>query len=69
MKSFIVTKTESERYLVEAGSTPARLVQIIDLGTKNLSWQGESRMVKRVLFVFELPENRHIFDETIILRT
>lgn len=59
-----LTPPKKNRPLPPAGTTLGRLVQIIDLGTHDEEYQGESKGPKRkVRLAFELPTEKAVFKE------
>ena len=46
----------TERQLPEAGATVGVLFSIVDLGTQEVTWDGEAKWTPKARFAFELPE-------------
>jgi len=62
--SFKVKKPKDlDRYVPEEGSHPARLVQLLDLGTHTSSFQGKERTNRKIRLTWELVDDLHVFDE------
>jgi hypothetical protein len=58
----VTANKEYERELIEAGTHFVRLVQIIDLGTHTTERQGEQKLQRKSMFVFELPEEKYEYE-------
>lgn len=52
-----------ERVNPKAGLTQCVLTGIIDLGTQEVSYEGQVKKVKQVALEWKLPTQHHIFDE------
>jgi hypothetical protein len=48
---------------IEAGTYPARCVQIIHIGTVEDEYDGRKKMTNKIRFTFELPTELHTYDE------
>lgn len=48
---------------LEAGTYAARLYQIIHIGNIETEWQGETKIVNKIRFTFELPTELKVFKE------
>lgn len=46
----------TERQLPEAGATVGVLFSLVDLGTQEVSWDGETKWTPKLRLAFELPE-------------
>lgn len=47
-----------------AGTHSARCIQVVDLGTQKSEYKGKVTQARKVRFVFELVDEKHVFDET-----
>lgn len=54
--------TEFARELIPAGSYFVRLVQIIDLWTQAIVWNEEEKQQRKIMFTFELPDEKYEFE-------
>ena len=54
--------TEFTRELIPAGSYFVRLVQIIDLWTQAIVWNEEEKQQRKIMFTFELPDEKYEFE-------
>lgn len=61
MKATLPQKTQRE--LVPVGNYPARVYEIIEIGTVDSQWMGEAKKTHKVRIGFELPTEKRIFDE------
>jgi len=58
-----LTAPIAQRVLPPADTHVARIYSIVDLGTQNEIYKGKPKVVHKIMFRFELPEARHIWDE------
>lgn len=56
-------KSSSNRPPVPAGTHLGICVRIIDVGTQEDEWKGQTKFNRKVRFGWELPEERFVFDE------
>lgn len=61
MKANLPTKTQRE--LIPTGNYPARVYEIIEIGTVDGQWMGEAKKTHKVRIGFELPTEKRVFDE------
>lgn len=61
--SFTLSNTPREYEPNPTGQLLARLDSIIDLGTQKSEWEGVVKELKKILFIFETPENTKVFKE------
>lgn len=54
---------KTQRELVPEGNYPARIYELIELGTIEGSWMGEVKFTHKVRIGFELPTEKRVFDE------
>jgi hypothetical protein len=50
------TSKNTERQLPEAGATVGVLFSLVDLGTQEVTWDGETKNTPKLRLAFELPE-------------
>ena len=50
------TSKNTERQLPEAGATVGVLFSLVDLGTQEVTWDGETKWTPKLRLAFELPE-------------
>jgi hypothetical protein len=50
------TQKNTERQLPEAGATVGVLFSLVDLGTQEVTWDGETKNTPKLRLAFELPE-------------
>lgn len=50
------TAKNTERQLPEAGATVGVLFSLVDLGTQEVTWDGETKWTPKLRLAFELPE-------------
>jgi hypothetical protein len=50
------TSKNTERQLPEAGATVGVLFSLVDLGTQEVTWDGETKCTPKLRLAFELPE-------------
>jgi hypothetical protein len=50
------TAKNTERQLPEAGATVGVLFSLVDLGTQEVTWDGETKNTPKLRLAFELPE-------------
>lgn len=50
------TAKNTERQLPEAGATIGVLFSLVDLGTQEVTWDGETKWTPKLRLAFELPE-------------
>ena len=50
------TQKNTERQLPEAGATVGILFSLVDLGTQEVTWDGETKNTPKLRLAFELPE-------------
>ena len=62
LKAQLPQKTQRE--LIPTGNYPARVYEIIELGTVDSTWMGEAKKTHKVRIGFELPTEKRVFDET-----
>lgn len=60
--SINATSSGAPRELVPAGNYIARCYQMIEIGTVNESFQGESKTMKKVRIGWELPSETRVFN-------
>lgn len=48
---------------VEAGTHVARCYSLIDLGTQEVEWQGDTKHIRKLHITWELPEIMKVFNE------
>lgn len=51
-----------ENKIPDSGTYPARCIQVIDLWTQTIEWQGQTKEQRKVRLTFELPTELAIFD-------
>lgn len=51
------------RAIPPAGLTPARCVQVIELGTQKENFKGVDKLIFKIRLAFETPELMHVFEE------
>lgn len=61
MKAVLPIKTQRE--LLPTGNYPARVYEIIELGTIDGQWMGEARKTHKVRIGFEFPTEKKVFSE------
>lgn len=59
----IATSSSGPRKLPDTGTQVATIVQIVDIGTQTVVYQGEEKKQRKVRFVWELPEQLSQDDE------
>lgn len=52
-----------KRKLVPEGTTLGLCYAIIDIGTQTSQWKGKPKKVRKILFGFETPNEKDVFDE------
>jgi hypothetical protein len=57
------TNNSTMRELAPAGTHIARCISIIDIGTQEIEWKGQHKLSRRILIVWELPNETKIFRE------
>jgi hypothetical protein len=62
MKAIVPQKTQRE--LIPAGNHPARVFEIIEIGTVDGQWMGEAKKTHKVRIGFEFPTEKRVFDES-----
>ena len=60
MKATLPQKTQRE--LIPIGNYPARVYEIIEIGTVDGTWMGEAKKTHKVRIGFELPTEKRVFD-------
>ena len=55
---------KTQRELIPTGNYPARIYEIIELGTVDSQWMGEPKKTHKIRIGFELPTEKRVFDET-----
>jgi len=60
MKATLPQKTQRE--LIPTGNYPARVYEIIEIGTVDGTWMGEAKKTHKVRIGFELPTEKRVFD-------
>lgn len=60
MKASLPQKTQRE--LIPTGNYPARVYEIIEIGTVDGQWMGEAKKTHKVRIGFELPTEKRVFD-------
>lgn len=54
---------KTQRELIPTGNYPARVYEIIELGTVDGQWMGEAKKTHKIRVGFELPTEKRVFDE------
>lgn len=54
---------KTQRELIPTGNYPARVYELIELGTVDSQWMGEPKKTHKVRIGFELPTEKRVFDE------
>lgn len=54
---------KTQRELIPTGNYPARIYELIELGTVDSQWMGEPKKTHKVRIGFELPTEKRVFDE------
>lgn len=60
LKASLPQKTQRE--LIPEGNYPARIFELIELGTVEGSWMGEAKKTHKVRIGFEFPTEKKVFD-------
>ena len=60
----IIAENKGGNYkVIEAGVYPARCYSMIDLGTQELTYNGETKHIRQVVITWELPTELAVFHE------
>lgn len=54
---------KTQRELIPTGNYPARIYELIELGTVDSQWMGEAKKTHKIRIGFELPTEKRVFDE------
>lgn len=54
---------KTQRELIPTGNYPARIYEIIELGTVDSQWMGEPKKTHKIRIGFELPTEKRVFNE------
>lgn len=54
---------KTQRELIPTGNYPARIYELIELGTVDSTWMGEAKKTHKIRIGFELPTEKRVFDE------
>lgn len=54
---------KTQRELIPTGNYPARIYEIIELGTVDSTWMGEPKKTHKIRIGFELPTEKRVFNE------
>lgn len=57
-----IKQTKKQMVIAPEGAHIARLIQIIDIGTQKIDWQGETKYQPKIRFTFELCNEFSEFD-------
>lgn len=52
-----------QRPIPKSGMTPARIVRIVEIGNRDLSFDGDTKQADRVMINFETVTQKAVFDE------
>ena len=58
-----VPKTNNSNKLPPEGSHLGVCIALIDLGTQTVTWQGDTKLLRKVRIGFELPDEKAVFKE------
>lgn len=57
------TSAKTQRELMPEGNHPARVYEIIEIGTVESSWNGNPKMAHKIRIGFEFPTKKFVFNE------
>lgn len=63
MPLYATLPQKTQRELIPTGNYPARVYEIIELGTVDGQWMGEAKKTHKIRIGFELPTEKRVFDE------
>jgi len=63
MKLIVKADSNQQKEIPPSGTFIARCIQIIDLGTQEDEYQGQTKHLRKILIMWELPTEVKVFDE------
>lgn len=63
MPLFAKLPQKTQREIMPAGNYPARVYEIIELGTQKGTWMGEEKISHKIRISFEFPTEKRVFSE------